>query len=218
LLRQVKKHASWQLAATGSIRMSRRSRHHGDGGGGVALALIITPMLDMSFQILSFFIMTYHPSALEGHINGALVPPTKTAVHGKESNKPEENLLPDTEPELEASLSVLVKAVPKGGPNEHERSDGQPTAIYIKNKEDTEATLVADDGDPNIEASLRKLTARLKSVLTAGGNTAAMKGNIRLDCQGDLKHQYVMQIYDACKQSGFQNVAFVAPPPDRKKD
>ena len=63
--------------------------------GGVALGLIITPMLDMSFQILSFFIMTYHPSALEGHINGNLVPPTKAKIKGTESNKVEDNLLPE---------------------------------------------------------------------------------------------------------------------------
>ena len=124
--------------------MSRRSRHPDSGGGGVALGLIITPMLDMSFQILAFFIMTYNPSALEGHINGALVPPTKTAVHGKESNKPEENLLPDTEPELEASMVVMVKAVPKGGAPERDRTDGQPTTIYIKGKEEAEASVVAE--------------------------------------------------------------------------
>jgi biopolymer transport protein ExbD len=170
----------------------------------------------MSFQILSFFIMTYHPSALEGHINGNLVPPTKTLVHGKESNKPEDNLLPDTEPELEASMVVLVKAVPKGGPPERDRTDGQPTTIYIKGKEETEATVVADDTDGKIEVSIQRLKDRLRSVLAGGG--AAMKGNIRLDCSGDLKHQYVMQIYDACKQAGFQNVAFVAPAPERKKD
>ncbi len=39
---------------------------------GVNLGLIVTPMLDMSFQILAFFIMTYHPSALEGQVTGSL--------------------------------------------------------------------------------------------------------------------------------------------------
>ena len=31
--------------------------------------LPITPMLDMAFQLLTFFIMTYRPSALEGHMD-----------------------------------------------------------------------------------------------------------------------------------------------------
>src|SRR5262245_55976659 len=47
---------------------------------GVQMGLIITPMLDMSFQILSFFVMTYHPSALEGHIDGNLLPPKDVAT------------------------------------------------------------------------------------------------------------------------------------------
>src|SRR3954447_21403460 len=85
-----------------------------EGSPGVQLSLIITPMLDMSFQILSFFIMTYHPSALEGHINGNLVPPTKAAIASKNPVKIENDLLPDTDPELESTLQVIVKAVKKG--------------------------------------------------------------------------------------------------------
>jgi hypothetical protein len=50
-------------------------KNAGIGATGVNLGLIITPMLDMSFQILAFFIMTYHPSALEGHLAGSLAPP-----------------------------------------------------------------------------------------------------------------------------------------------
>jgi len=34
--------------------------------------LPITPMLDMSFQLLAFFIMTFHPTQTEGQIMVAL--------------------------------------------------------------------------------------------------------------------------------------------------
>src|SRR5947207_2085199 len=34
--------------------------------------LPITPMLDMAFQLLTFFLFTYHPSALEGQMELAL--------------------------------------------------------------------------------------------------------------------------------------------------
>src|SRR5260370_35183942 len=64
--------------------MGMRS-HKDHGPGGVNLGLIITPMLDMSFQILSFFIMTYNPSALEGHIPGSLAPPLDVAKSAKEN-------------------------------------------------------------------------------------------------------------------------------------
>src|SRR5437764_2126002 len=95
------------------VRMSRRSRHPESEGGGVALGMIITPMLDMSFQILSFFIMTYHPSALEGHIAGSLAPPEITATKSKENVTPD--LIPPSVPEdmllpeVQEALTVVVK-------------------------------------------------------------------------------------------------------------
>jgi biopolymer transport protein ExbD len=193
--------------------MSQHSRHKDDGAQGVNLGAIITPMLDMSFQILSFFIMTYHPSALEGHINGNLVPPANPLIKGKEKNTPtEQPLLADSDPDLEDTLSVIVKAIPKGG-MERGRSDGQPAQMYIKKKEDTDLTLVADT-DETIPDSYKKLKARLKA--SVGGGT--MQNNIRLDCQGDLKHKYVMELYDVCKSSGFKNVSFVAPVAGQKKE
>ena len=46
--------------------------------GGVNLAIIVTPMLDMAFQLLAFFVMTYHPSALEGSYKiSQVLPPEK---------------------------------------------------------------------------------------------------------------------------------------------
>lgn len=193
--------------------MSQHSRHADPGAPGVNLGLIITPMLDMSFQILSFFIMTYHPSALEGHINGNLVPPSNPLIKGKEKNTPtDQQLLADSDPDLEDTLQVIVKSIPKGQ-IERGRKDGEPAQIYIKKKEDTDMALVADT-DEAIEDSYKKLKARLKASLAGG----AMKGNIRLDCGGDLKHKYVMEVYDVCKTAGFQNVSFVAPVADKKKE
>src|ERR1700722_4024888 len=97
------------------------SHKHGQAGTarGVNLGLIITPMLDMSFQILAFFIMTYHPSALEGHIPGSLVP---SEVAQANPNQPAD---PRVEPALSAledplldTVQVRVKATPTGTPRQ----------------------------------------------------------------------------------------------------
>src|ERR1700732_803229 len=93
--------------------MSMRG-HKNPPPGGVNLGLIITPMLDMSFQILSFFIMTYHPSALEGHIAGSLAPPADFAKKAPE-NKPEqivEQSVPEVMilPELQDALTVMLSS------------------------------------------------------------------------------------------------------------
>ena len=94
------------------------------------------------------------------------------------------------------------------------RTDGMPAQIYIKKKEDSEATLISDTDD-EIADAWKKLKTRLKASLQGGLVT---KGNIRLDCGADLKHRYVMEAYDHCKDAGFQNVSFVAPVSGAKKD
>src|SRR5208283_5160419 len=85
---------------------------------GVQLGMIVTPMLDMSFQILAFFIMTYHPSALEAHIPGSLVPdnpairdPNKPPIPMPEIPVPAEDKLLAG---LEDAITVKIKAVAKG--------------------------------------------------------------------------------------------------------
>ena len=190
----------------------KKHRRSSDGGGGVALGLIITPMLDMSFQILAFFIMTYNPSALEGHINGKLVPPSEPLISSKNKVEVKDNLLSDSDPDLEDTLQVVANAVKKGE-KERDRLDGEPAAIYIKKKEDTDMTLVTDTDVP-LDRSLEILKNKLKAAIAGGG----AKGSIRLDCGADMKHRYVMQLYDICKGAGYQNVSFVAPKIIRKKD
>ena len=72
-----------------SISLRKRPEHTAPE---VDLGIIITPMLDMAFQLLAFFVMTYHQSALEGHIDGNLLPPAKVAV--KDPAKPLEKDAP----------------------------------------------------------------------------------------------------------------------------
>ncbi len=54
--------------------MRRRNRHR-QGTDFVEPDLPITPMLDMSFQLLAFFIMTFKPAPTEGQIAMSLPPP-----------------------------------------------------------------------------------------------------------------------------------------------
>jgi biopolymer transport protein ExbD len=184
----------------------RHKRGHGDAGTGVQLGLIITPMLDMSFQLMAFFIMTYHPSALEGHIDGNLLPPTLVANKAKNPVPTQDLPAVDEEPQLQDVLLVVVKAVGKGQ-TEGQRVDGEPSRIMLKRPENPEASTISDSDSP-IAESLKRLTAELK-------REAGSKANIKIEGDGDLKHQYLMQVYDACKQAGYQNISFVAPARDR---
>jgi biopolymer transport protein ExbD len=174
-------------------------------GMGVNLGIIITPMLDMSFQILAFFIMTYHPSALEGHFDLKLLPP-RAATKGTPS-APSETLPPAGEdPELTDVLTVTVKAVNKGQA-EGARLEGDPSRILLAQKQDAAPVLVADSDVP-FEEGLKKLGAELKEYLADPSNS---KANIKIEPDPNLKHQFTMQVYDVCKLAGFQNIQFVGP-------
>jgi biopolymer transport protein ExbD len=202
----------------------RHKRAQGGGGVGVQLSLIVTPMLDMSFQVLAFFIMTYHPSALEGHIPGSLVPPETIAKKSKDANvNPNENLLsvPDDEllPDLQGAITVKVKAIQKGE-EVGSRVEGSPGQIFIKTSLETEPELVADVNIDLKKVALPRLEARLKEMLSKGG--ATHNTNVKIAADGELRQQYVMMIYDTIKGAkikdadnksiGFEKIHFVPPP------
>jgi biopolymer transport protein ExbD len=215
--------------------------------GGVNLGIIITPMLDMAFQLLAFFIMTYHPSALEGHIDGNLLPPSKPAIVVQKDQKPDPNPPPpkDADPEKEKDkITVVLKAV--GGEKAEGQGEGARgmkykkdeqgeyvkdkdgrkllvprelgdlSRVFVKTMEDPtsadpktakpvmDTDVVLEDGLKHVGQYLKKLQEK------TGGN----KIDINLDPDGDLKHGWVIAVYDLCKGANFQNVGFIAPPPD----
>jgi len=56
----------------------------------VDVTLPITPMLDMSFQLLSFFILTFHPMPVEGQLSINLPKIDASATPEKEPAPPDE--------------------------------------------------------------------------------------------------------------------------------
>lgn len=190
-------------------------------GGGVNLGIIITPMLDMAFQLMAFFIMTYHPSSLEGHFDIKMLPPKDVAVKGP-ADPAKADLPPaDTPPELADVLLVSITAM-KDGQTSGTRAGGDPDFIKLFQPQDTDAKPIAfeekenltemDKQDPilaSFEYTLKnKLAPELKKFLS---NPANSNANIKVEPDSNLKHKYAMAAYDACKQAGFQSIQFVGP-------
>jgi len=200
-------------------RRRRRRKAPGEDGG-VNLSIIITPMLDMAFQLLAFFVMTYHPSALEGHIDGNLLPPSKIAIAGAKA--PDTDVVPvDRAPDDKDIVKVVVKAVKLQKQDGKPNHEGKPSQIFVKRPEDASLDLVADL-EPNLElvkehddvgvkrvldAGFKKLKDRLKGMQTKGS-----KATVNIEADSNLKHQYFIRVYDTCKAADFENVGFVAPP------
>jgi len=159
-------------------------------GAGVEVELPIVPFLDMSFQILFFFIMNYHPSALEGQMDMSL--PAAGEAKAQDIAQVDPNVIPDDKIEIKSELTVVVRT-----PHDN-INDGAISQISV----------TGDQGEitvPSVEA----LERHLKSVQKELTNQT----DIKIQAESRLKYYFVVQIMDACIKAGFPNVGF-APPPD----
>lgn len=94
----------------------RRKRHrvsHESASGGEfsSTSVFVTPMLDMAFQILAFFVFTYNPAALEGQFPISLA---QGETAGEKENKPDEKVATDQPTELKSTLFIEARAREKG--------------------------------------------------------------------------------------------------------
>jgi biopolymer transport protein ExbD len=71
--------------------------------------LPITPMLDMAFQLLTFFILTYKPAPTEGQFAMNLLPAQAATEIKKEQQKETDN------PTLDVTLRTLTTVLRAGG-------------------------------------------------------------------------------------------------------
>ena len=180
------------------------NKRRSSAASGVQLGLIITPMLDMAFQILAFFIMTYHPSALEGQIYGSLTPdnPSKGPQNLQE-------WVPGGDVQLlpEETITVKIKAVRRGA-EVGTRVEGSPSQIFLKLPLEVEAQLLADV-DIDFDAALKRLEVRLKELAK---QDPANRINLKIAADGELRQQYVVMVYDVARKAGYEKIHFVPPP------
>jgi len=102
-------------------------------------------------------------------------------------------------PELQDAITVTVKtsaALP-----------GQPDKVYLKRKIDPDKQQVADT-TVSWERAREDLARELKQRRKEGGEAT----NIKMECDADLRNEFVMEVYDVCKNSGFSKIHFVPPP------
>jgi biopolymer transport protein ExbD len=161
--------------------------------------LPITPMLDMAFQMLVFFILTYTPAALETHIDADLRP-AKPAVAKAADSEPKDDQEDkdnpaDENPDAEESLTVFVEAL-----SEKDRVEpdavGSPKRIYVQTPESDKKRLVCSQDD-SLDQGLKKLEAVLVKFLRTSENAESTVVDIYAD--GKLKFDYLIRVQDVCK-------------------
>jgi biopolymer transport protein ExbD len=169
--------------------MIGRHRRNADAGPGVVLP--ITPMLDMAFQLLTFFIFTYHPSEFEGQMELSLPSDNTLAADKPENVDP--NVRPDRNRELElkTDLTVIVRTQQNG------QNYGVISSVAVQ-----DAGNVKDLGSDldNLQKYLRELAQRVDP-----------KQGIKLQGDSRLKWDSMVQVMDRCRLAGFKNVSFAPP-------
>jgi biopolymer transport protein ExbD len=161
-------------------------------GSGVEPTLPITPMLDMAFQLLAFFIFTYHPSDLEGQMDLSLPSEVTPRAEKPQDVDPSQKADKNQTLELPTDVTVIVNTQRDGV------NDGQISALHIEER--------AGQLHPN---NLEQLKAELARIRERVDNKEAIK----LQADSKLKWDGVIKVMDVCRAAGFQNISFV-PPPD----
>jgi biopolymer transport protein ExbD len=147
--------------------------------------LPIVPMLDVTFQLLAFFIMTYHPSTLtEGAVEFNL------PSQGR-AQPPEQVMTPLSPDDFQAPVTVLVEGFRDDNNAGHIRSIRVDTLTGSITARDTAA-----------------LKATLRQVRDAG--TTAPPVQIRVETC--VAYTHVFDVVDACIAAGYDRVGFALPP------
>ncbi len=194
------------------------------GDAPMEVTLPITPMLDMAFQLLMFFIFTYNPSALEGQMDLALPAKAEKQAHDQQnvSQQAESHKDPD---DIDVPLDLNVRV----------------------NAQEVRYTVTLEEGVVRTPMdSLEALTDHLRKVFKdkAAALADKVKGmdakereetlqnelkKVAIKVQGDSKlpWKYVVEVMDACRMAGVKafeeagfdvkrlnvvNVSFAAPP------
>src|SRR5262245_57256536 len=124
--------------------MSRRDHQQ---KGDSKITLPITPMLDMTFQLLFFFMLNFNPMPAEGAVDMAL-------PSGQGVAEPRVRPAAPAEPRFDADLTVKVRA----------RADGEIVAISVSSLEGNEDAIEGGD----LLVGLRGYLARARKRAGAG--------------------------------------------------
>jgi biopolymer transport protein ExbD len=148
--------------------------------------LPITPMLDMSFQLLAFFIITFKPAPTEGQI--ALALPKED---GGGPALP--SVMDDSKPK-----HFIVRVTATG--------TGQIEKMTLL--EENSPNLPTDFG-----SDIKQYDAKLRELY---GQLAGRTGKVTLEIADTLLHEYVVQLIDQGIRAGFNDVSPVPMDPKKR--
>jgi biopolymer transport protein ExbD len=160
------------------------------------VTLPITPMLDMSFQLLFFFISTFKlPTGMEGSMDLNL-PSEATKAADKLANVDPTKSSEDAAVDLQSEITLSVQTQAQGAD-----ADGISNITV-------EETAGKTSVPPPYSRDLKELTDKLAEM----HKTSDAKQSVKIQGDAGLKWRGVVKVMDACRKAGFDNISFAQPP------
>lgn len=160
----------------------------------------ITPMLDLTFQLLFFFITLFDPNTgmhkIEGQMDLMLPASAEKQKQAKEAADIDPTLESkrdeDIDLEIQTDMTVVVNTQNQGD------DSGKIAALFIENR----GPRTPIDYDTNLTALINYLKEQ-----------RAQSDQASIRVQGDSKVHWeeMVKVMDACRKAGFKDVGFVQP-------
>jgi biopolymer transport protein ExbD len=183
--------------------MSRREK---DPQLETDLGRVIVPMLDMSFQLLFFFVAIFNPGKAEGKM--ALNLPATGQAKAKDLQNVDPKTISDANLEVPSDFVVVVSS--------HEDSFG----VSIKDADKADKVgevrgITPQNRREEIGKLLDTLREKLAERYKAKQEKEGLKvtDNVKIEANKKTKHADLVAVMDACLRAGYTQVGF-APPPD----
>jgi biopolymer transport protein ExbD len=150
--------------------------HRHRDANGATVQLPVTPLLDVTFQLLFFFVVSFSPADREGHLPVDL--PPERAFDG-----PVVPQLPAGDA-ADFPIDVTVKV--------RSHLDGQVSALFVRDVTGKEEPVGVLDG-------LRRRLVEERAAL-------ARQGMVKVEADAALRVRHLTKVMDACRQAGFRRV------------
>jgi biopolymer transport protein ExbD len=148
-------------------------------------SIFVTPMLDMAFQLLAFFIFTYHPSALEGQFPVNLA--QSEAAGDKQPDRPDRQSTPREQTQTKPLVTVHAAG----------NTDGQLISLQVISVSKSAPIAGPAGGKPlPLDELLSRLSTQLRELKTT------MPKEDRLLLRGDIRLKWAdsMRVLDTCRK------------------
>jgi biopolymer transport protein ExbD len=184
-------------------------RRHQEGSG-VEITLPITQFLDMTFQLLFFFMATFNPSAIEGTMDLAL-PNEKAEAKANDPNKirPDAKAIKEID-ELVFDLTVEVRSETLRysltlveGPVRTSISTDNPSATLRE-----KLAKKWKEREDSINEKAKAIDAKERDEWL---QKELAKQGVKVVGNKDLRWEYVLEVMDLVRRSGWKTVTLAAP-------